>query len=213
MRRLLPLICITLLGFRWSDPAPSLLRSKDASRNLVCERLDPLTASQLRPGDIAPPPQRGDFMDRSMLLCTERLMRRGLRNARDEAILTNLDARTSELAASAHALRPDLQGRTWWVESHYPSAPVSSKITFAAKNALMRQGQAVTDRIPSLGAADIQVLIRMPADQAFPAACRRYHDAGILGPDDALLAVVSVDRRETMVHAGLCADGHWWWLR
>ena len=212
-QRILPLICVALLGFRWSDPAPSMLRTKDASRNLECVRMDAQTASLSHPGDISPPGQRGDFMDRSVLLCTERLMRPGLRQPRDEAILSTLDARTREIAATARSLYPQLEGRTWMVDTHYPNTQVSSKITFSTKNALMGQGLSVTDRFPSLGAADIQILTRMPPDQAFPAACRRYHDAGIVGPEDALLTLIIRDQRETILHAGLCAQGHWAWLR
>ncbi len=195
------------------DPAPGLLHSKNEARNLECERLSVEEASRAHPGDVAPPGPRGDYYARSALVCTERLVRPGLRDARDEAILSTLDARSSELAAAADALRPELQGATWLVETYYPDPQVAAKIGFATKNALVFQGLRVSDRTPLLGAGDVQVITRMTPSDAYAAACRRYADNGSLGPDDVLLGVVSLDPRETALHAGLCQQGTWTWLR
>jgi hypothetical protein len=195
------------------DPAPGLLHSKTATRNLECERLSVEEAARAHPGEVAAPGPRGDLYPRSALVCTGRFMRLGLRSNKDEAILSALDQRTRELALAADSLRPNLEGSTWLVEAYYPGNQMASKIAFATKNALVAQGLRVSDRTPILAVGDIQVITRMAPDDAYPAACRRYFDNGSLGPDDVLLGVISRDRRETVLHAGICTRGQWTWLR
>ncbi len=196
-----------------NDPAPSLTRSKTSSRHLECERMSAETASQQHPGRIVTSGARGDYVERSAVVCRERLVRQGLRADRDEAILSTLDAKASAIAIAAEALRPDLAEKTWLVEAYYPSAPASAKIAFATKNALMEQGLRVSDRAPMLAAGDVGRITHMAPAEAYPAACARYAETGSLGEDDALLAVVSRDRRETILHAGLCTQGQWVWLK
>ena len=195
------------------DPAPGWNRTVSEARNMDCERLDGATASRRYPGRIQAPGARGDNIERSALVCRERIMAEGLRPAQDEAVLTGLDAAVSGFAAAAGSLRPDLAERTWLVEAHYPSAPVSSKIAFAAKNALNRQGLQVSDRALVLSAGDVYALTRLDPTEAWPAACRRYAATGALGDGDALLAVVMMDARETALHAGICEQGRWVWLQ
>lgn len=195
------------------DPGPTIFRTKTRSRNLECERLSAEAGAQRYPGEVLPGLPRGDYIERSAVVCRERVMHLGTRDPRDEAILSNLELRVNELASATDALRPDLEDRTWLVEAYYPSAQVSVKLTFAAKNALAQQGLRVSDRTPTLGAGDIDVLTRMPPDEAYPAACSRYFANGSLRENDALLAVVSRDAKETALHAGLCSRGHWTWLR
>ncbi len=208
------LIALALVGITGSvDPAPSLVRSKAASRQLDCARLDVESGSQAHPGQIAPARPRGDFSDRTAMVCQERLVRPGLRGAQDEAILRELGDQTATLAGAAAASRPDLAERTWLVETHYADSDVAHKIAFATKNALVEQGLAVSDRAPTLGAGDVGVLTRLPPTEAYPAACRRYSDNGSLKPDDALLAVIRLDHRETLLHAGVCDGGSWTWLQ
>ncbi len=211
--QILILLAVGLVTLQVADPAPSMIRTKKQSRTLECERLTAEAGSRRHPGEIIASRPRGDFVHRRAVVCAERLAKPGLRPARDEAILADLDDRATELAAAAASLRPDLKERTWLVETYYPSAQVSSKLAFATKNALMLQGLSVSDRTPVLGAGDVGVLTRMSPDKAYPAACERYYAIGSLGEDDALLAVVSRDRRETTLHAGLCTRGQWIWLR
>ncbi len=195
------------------DPAPGVLHSKSSTRNMECERMSAEAASRKYPGEVARPGPRGDLYPRSALVCTERFMRLGLRSDKDEAILSTLDQRSTELALAAGSLRPDLDGSTWLVEAYYPGNQVASKISFATKNALVAQGLRVSDRTPLLGAGDIQVITRMAPSAAYPAACQRYFENGSLGQDEVLLGVVSRDPRETILHAGLCTNGQWTWLR
>jgi len=205
-----------VLLFTWpwgEDPAPSLFKSKEAARRLDCEAMTEQAARRERPGLLPSERPRGDFVDRRVLVCRERVLPDGVRRPLDEAILRTLDERASELASAAAALRPDLAERTWLVEAYYPSDQVSPKIRFATQNALMRQGLVVSDRTPVLTPGDLQVITRMPPERAYPAACQRYVSAGGLGPADALLAVVHRHPQETTLHAGICADGGWMWIR
>ncbi len=195
------------------DPGPGLLRSKDKTRNLECERLTTDSAAVLRPGQIAEVKPRGDYIDRSLVVCKERLMRPGLRADRDEAILSKLDSQSAKFAVAARSRRPELEEAIWMVESYTSNASVSTKVSFAAKNALMNQGLSVSDRLPTLAAGDISVITRMSPTDAYPAACARYFASGSMGDNDALLAVVNRDPRETILHAGLCHGGHWTWLQ
>ena len=207
------LVTLAFLPFFSPDPAPSATRSKDRSRTLECERVTPEAGREQHPSRVVDTRPRGDFLERSTLICTERPMRPGLRLPRDEAILADLDARATELALAATANHTGLAEPTWVVETFYPDVDVSWKIAFATKNALMSQGVRVSDRVPTLSAGDIGVITRMPAEEAYPTACRRYFDRGSLREGDVLLAVVRLDPRETALHAGLCVRGDWTWLR
>ena len=194
------------------DPAPGVFQSLEASRRMDCEPLPALAAEARRPGEVVVSKPRGDYIERTEVICAERLLAPGVRAARDEAILNELGGMTAEMASAVASRRPDLAGRTWLVEAYYPDPSVTAKLSFAAKNALMAQGLTVTDRAPVLSAVDLDVLMRMSPAEAYPAACLRYTATGGLGQSDALLAVVSRDQRETLLHAGLCVDGAWSWL-
>lgn len=208
------LLCLLILPFvLHTDPSASAFRSKARARTYECAAMSALEGDAQRPGQVVLSPPRGDFVERDAVICTQRLMRPGLRAPRDEAILDGLDALTAELATNATGRRPDLAERTWLVEAFYPSAQVAAKLAFATKNALMHQGLSVSDRTPILNAADVDVLTHLDPEVAYPAACRRYDQIGGLDADDALLAVVALDPRETILHAGLCVDGQWTWVQ
>ena len=194
-------------------PHPGVVWSRDEVRDLDCTWVTEDAGSRQHPGRIVAEKPRGDFIERGVVLCQEQLMRRGLRSDRDALILAELADMTADLAGVAAAQRPDLDARTWLVEAHYPSAAVASKITFATKNALVELGLPVSDRMATLSAGDVDVIIRMPPEAAYPAACRRYFDAGSLGEDDALLSVILRDPQASILHAGLCERGQWTWLK
>ncbi len=206
-------ILIPVVATVVDDPAPGVTRTKDESRNLECQRLREETARELYPGEIAEPSPRGDYIHTEVVVCEERLMAKGERRDREEAVLAELRGTSSEIAAAAATAAPELGGKTWLVEAYYPDPQVASKIAFASKTALMSRGRKVSDRVPILGSGDIMVLGSMPPRQAYPLACRRYLEEGALGPDDVLLATILLDGRETILHAGLCTNGEWRWLR
>ncbi len=201
------------LGRAPDDPAPGWAWTTTEARGLDCEQTTTEAADRRYPGRITTTPPRGDFVERDAVICRQRLTRPGLRAPLDEAVLGELDRLTGELATAAAGRYPELAGRTWLVEAHYPSAQVAAKVSFAAKNALAARGLAVSDRVPSLGPDDVGVITRLPPEEAYPAACRRYADSGAMGPGDALLAVASVDPRDTALHGGVCAGGRWAWLQ
>jgi hypothetical protein len=205
------LVVLPLLSPR--DPGPGLLRSKKVNERLMCDRLSTEDAQAQFPGRVRPTAPRGDFIERSAVVCRERIVRPGLRSKRDEAVLQSLADDSEVVARTAASLRPELADATWMVDVFYPSAQVSPKIAFAHKNALLTQGLRVSDRTPVLSAGDVDVLLRMEPALAYPAACVRWHATGALDDDDVLLAVVNRDPRATVLHAGLCANGAWTWLR
>lgn len=211
----MPILLASALPFAlWSvDPAPGLFRSKARSRRLDCTWVSPAEAHRQAPGQVAAPRPRGDFAERQVYICRERLLRPGLRAPQDEAVLSSLREQSTGLAALAASLHPAAAARTWLVDTHYAHPEVAAKVTFATRNALAEQGLSVSDRVPRLAVGDLEVITRMPPSRAFPAACRRYAANGTLAPGDALLLVASRDPRETVLHAGVCAEGHWTWLR
>jgi hypothetical protein len=207
-------IALALVPFVFrADPVPGFVYSRDIIRNLDCQRISGEQGAARYPGLIPAPKPRGEFLEREVVICKERMVRPGLRDAPDEAILSTLQAQVTELAAAARSTRPDLDEHSWLVEAHHMDVQVASKIDFATQNALAQQGLSVSDRDPVLGLDDIQVITRLAPMQAHEAACRRYADTGSLGEGDALLAVMLLDPRETILHAGVCAEGGWQWLR
>lgn len=194
------------------DPAAGVLNERSDARALVCERITVDEAERRRPGAVREASPRGDWFERSVMICTGRVLDPELRAPQDEALLQSMDERAKGLAQSAESLRPDLGERTWLVEANTANPEVAAKLTFATKNALMAQGVAVSDRSPTLSFRDIDVLSRMPPEEAYPAACVRYVANGSLHEGDALLMVMSLDARATSLHGGLCSDGAWTWL-
>jgi len=203
---------LSWLGFIGSDPAPGLFHDRDTARSLECERYPSRVAARTRPGDVLPPGPEA-VSEGDALLCRQRLIRPGVRHARDEAVLRDLRTHVSGVASQVASLRADLVDRTWLVEAFYPDADVGTKITFALKTALMRESLRVSDRLPLLSPTDIEIITRMKPSDAYPLACRRWSDTGQLRDTDVLVAQITRDLRETNLHTGLCIDGEWTWLR
>jgi len=195
------------------DPMTGYLTPDVSLRNLDCEPISTEGARRLAPGRVSEPAARGDFLNRRAVICRERLMPMGVRRPQDDALLSNLRGLAADMAGAVAEAAPTARDRTWLVEVFHPDAALSYKISFAVKNALMARGVRVTDRAPSLAAGDVEVLGLTPQNKAYPLACARYVAGGALGPDDALLAVVLRDPRETIMHAGVCVDGRWRWVR
>jgi len=194
------------------DPAPGLFTSISQSRRIVCSRASIEEAKKAHPGLLEDTHPRGDFIEREAMLCAEPIVGSEQRNPRDGAILWGL-TQTSEQLASQLTEVAGAQQANWLVEVHYPSASVVSKISFAAKSAMLHNGLQVSDRLPILGVGDIEVLSTLPALKAYPLACRRYYSPGRLSEADAVLSLMVLDSRETALHAGACVKGRWTWLR
>jgi len=206
-----------ILAFVWPftgpDPGPTATRTKAEARKLDCSWITPEEARRAVPGRIRETKARGDQTNRQIALCRQFYVDPALLSARDRAVVHTLHETALEAARLAVGARSELVGRTWLVEGFHPSAQISAKLTFATKVALVAQGVAVSDRTPALGASDLEVLLRLPQREAYPAACQRFSASGVLRPADALLGLVLRDPRETVLHAGVCADGVWTWLQ
>lgn len=200
----------TLIEFA-VDPVDGYLATT-ALPDTDCEPLTIEAARRVAPDQVPPPSARGDYLDRRAVICRERLMPRGVRRPQDDAILSTLRHTAEEMAGLVDALAAH-RDRVWLVEAFHPDPAVTYKIGFAVKNALLERDLRVSDRAPTLAAADIEVIGQVPQAQAWPLACKRYVATGSLGPDRALLAVALRDPRATVLHAGLCVDGVWRWLR
>lgn len=194
------------------DPLEGWFADERARRNLECTPISVEQARALAPGEIAEAPPRGDRFDRRAVVCRERLLPLGVRRPQDDAILGRLRETGTAMSALIDTV-PELAERTWLVEAFHPNPQVAYKIAFATKNGLLDRGRSVSDRAPKLTAGDLEVIGGMSAKRAFHVACARYSASRELGPDHALLAVILRDARETRLHAGVCADGQWRWLR
>lgn len=196
---------------RAHDPSPGIFQSKEEARNLECTRLSQAEAHDRFPGQVPEPPARGTTAVSDALACTSRFMRIGERPARDEVILSSLRQSVGAITQTAGAL--EAGELTWYVDAFYPEPAVAAKISVATRTDLVERGRKVSDRVPVLAAGDIAVLWKMPPQQAYPLACKRYFAQGVLTERDVFLGVMIVDARETQLHAGLCARGEWKWLQ
>ncbi len=208
MIRALPLIFVCACA---TDPSPGIFYSKKESRNLDCNRISQAEGHMLYPGKIPDLPPRGSYSNIDALICVGRITEPGDRANRDEAVLLTLGPTVQEVTRLATAHAPE-QAR-WHVDAFYPNAGVAQKIAVAVRTDLAERGHSVTDRVPVLAAGDIAVLARLHAAKAYPLACARYFKEQVLGPADAFLGLMIVDARETDLHAGVCVDGAWTWLR
>jgi hypothetical protein len=194
------------------DPSPGITLSKAESRRLECERTTLEHAGKLFSGEVAKARPRGEFIERSAMICAETIMQPHQRAPLDHAILNNLENTIDAIATLAHTRYTQHHKKLWHVESFYPNPQVASKLAFALKNALVTRGLKVSDQTPTLAFGDIDVLSRLPPDESYPLACQRYLAAESLSNDDVLISLVLRDRRETILHAGLCANGQWQWI-
>ncbi len=194
------------------DPIDGWAAPPAALQDLECEPVTVDAARRRAPAEIPEPSARGDFLERRALICRERLMPKGVRVPRDDAILAELRGSARSFAGLVAQLEPEERGRTWLVEAFHPDQAISYKLGFAVKNALLDRELRVTDRAPTLAAGDLEVIGSVKSDVAYPLACARYLATGSLKEGDALLAVVLRHPHETRLHAGVCADGRWRWL-
>lgn len=185
--------------------------TKAERRNYDCTRLREDDAARRYPGQVPAPPAReiaGGSGD--VLLCSTRYLETNERPPRDEAILWSLSTQVSELTDSARALAPPTT--TWHVDAFYPSPRVAQKIAVAARTTLAERGALVSDRVPTLAAGDVSVLVALPQSELYRTACARSFATEVLGADEAFLGLMIVDPRETALHGGVCLRGEWRWL-
>jgi hypothetical protein len=196
----------------FNDPAYDHLRLDETDRRrFSCERMTQARAHELHPGRVPEPgPRTGALNQGYAFVCVPRELPIDFRAPREEAILSNLSTTIAALTESAVAAVPNAH---WTVDAFYPDRVMTAKLATAARTRLAERGAHVTNGVPLLAAGDLLVMRTMTIDKKFPVACRRFHDEGSLGPDDAFLAIVLVDSRETDLHAGICVNGNWRWLQ
>ncbi len=193
------------------DPSAGILTTKQEARNLECSRLSQLEAHERYPSQVPDLASRGAYLTRDALVCSRRIIELGERPARDEAILTSLRESVSDITRAAEAIAP--AQTVWHVDAFYPRPEVAQKIAVAARVDLAERGLIVSDRVPVLSAGDIAVLVRTGADTAYALACSRYFSEHALAGDDAFLGLMTLDKREVALHAGVCMRGEWKWLQ
>ena len=193
----LPVVLLSAFAAQAEPGAASAFTAGEA-RSPLCERVStPSDAADLRSESI---------------VCTERLLRLGVRRAQDEAMLTSLDQRAARIARAVSQSQGVANARTWRVEVFYPDPNVAYKVDFAVKEALVRHGLRVSDQSVSLSATDVRALAALEPARAYPAACAHYAQTGTLPMSQPLLAVVALTDHDTDLHAGVCDAGQWTWL-
>lgn len=205
--------CVALmLGACANNPASPFSTRREA-RSLACRRLPEVEASEQYPGQVPAPMARGaNWRDVTAMVCERTILEPDERGRRDEALLGELSSSVDELVYMARSAESSGDG-VWHVDAFYPDEKVASKIAVAARTTLVAQGARVSDRVPVLAAGDVMVLTRLRLKEALPLSCARYFAEGSLGNGERLLALMILDARETALHAGLCRDGEWRWLR
>lgn len=194
------------------NPADPIFQGRRAVRNLDCTRMPQAQAHALYPGRVPEPaPRTQTLTDIDALVCKRRIIAYDERPARDELILTTLRQTTAALTQAAVALGK--RETLWYVDAFYPDARISSRIAVAARTELVERGARVSNKVPVLAAGDLLVLRDLRVPDAFPLACTRYAAEQLLNDHEALLAITLVDDRESQLHAGVCLDGQWQWLR
>ncbi len=203
---------LSIFAGRAFDPSPGIGQTKKETRNLDCTRMSQAEAHERYPGKVPEPAARGTLSRIDALACKRRMLDYGERPARDEAILSTLRESVGDISEVASAVGSD-EGLTWHVDAFYPDPRVAAKIAVAAKTDLAERGRRVSDKVPTLAAGDIAVLSGLSPREAYAVACTRYFAQGVLGNSDAFLGIMIVDPRETQLHAGVCMNGTWRWLR
>ena len=207
------LLAVLTLPYPGSDPALEAWKGRRALRSLECERVPQAQAHKLRPGRVPEPAARGEtLLSADALVCSRRLVPYGEHPARDELILSSLRERISAITQSAIALGN--AATNWHVDAFYPDVDVGMRIAAAGRTDLAERGLKVSNQVPLLAAGDLLVLRTLDIREAMPLACERYFAEGSMtGADDAFLGIALVDAHESQLHAGVCINRTWRWLR
>jgi hypothetical protein len=202
---------LSIIAARAEDPSPGFFHSKEESRTLECVRMSQAEVYEREPARVPEPPPRGARTPSDVLVCKRRYLAPDERPARDEAILSNLRGEVSAIVQAAAAAGDP--STIWHVDAYYPGAIVAQKIAVATRTELAERGHKVSDRVPVLAAGDLSVLGRMDPWEQYPLACARTFAEGALVTPEAFLGVMIIDAREGQLHAGVCKEGQWRWLR
>jgi len=205
------LFFLPFLAGRVTDPSPGFFHTKEEARAVECVRMSQTEVHEREPARVPEPPPRGARVPADVLVCKRRYLSPDERPARDEALLSNLRGEVSAIVQAASTSGGP--STVWHVDAFYPEAIVAQKIAVATRTELVERGKKVSDRVPVLAAADLSVLGHLTPQDQYPLACARAFAEGALSPPEAFLGVMIVDAREAQLHAGVCLEGKWRWLR
>ncbi len=208
------LLFSALFGFsdHVNDPIHQGWKGRSHLRDLQCERLPQAEAHRRHPGFVPPTDMRSQTqMQIDALVCERQVVSEGLRSARDEAILSQLDSEVAAIVSQAIALSAD--DTRFMVDAFYPSPQMAGKIRTATLQELAEAGRTTSTKMPLLAAADIEIIQGLRVQDALPIACARLFAEGNLAADQAFVGVALIRAEETQLHGGLCQAGGWRWLR
>jgi hypothetical protein len=200
------------------DPILAGWVGRSATRDLECERLDQAEAHRRYPAEVPVTPMKlGTLVTRDAVVCRRMVVPWRDRPTRDGVLLAALGTETTQIAgAVVGALESagDAHPRTRvFVDAFHPDARMAQKIARASRHALAERGLMTMDLAPLVAAADVDVMADLSFEKALAVGCARLRAEGTLGDDDVLVGVALLREQETTLHAGLCRQGRWSWLR
>jgi hypothetical protein len=199
------------------DPIHASWKGRDELRSMECERLTHPEAFERFPGQLPAPGARSRvIVEVDALACSHKWIEPGSRNARDELILEDLSQEMSEIVGLAQQQAD--AGTAWFVDAYYPDPVMVRKIATAARMSFAERGISVYDQAPLMSAGDVEVLRTLQMRDSIPHACRRMFQRGELEDQTntekrAFLAIALVHEKESQLHAGVCQQGEFRWLR
>ena len=200
------------------DPIHAGWLGRAALKDLDCERLDQAEAHRRYPATVpATSMKLGTLVTRDAMVCRRMIVPWSERAHREGALLASLSDEAAHMASavvSAVSGAVDGQRTTRvFVDAFHPDPRMAHKIARASRHALAERGVQTLDLPPLLAAADVDVVATLPLEKAIAVGCARLHAEGTLSPDDVWVGVALLREHETTLHAGLCRQGRWSWLR
>jgi len=200
----IPFLFLFLMG-RTSDPSPGFLMSKRESGRYECGPASREALDRDRPGALREVGPRGSYMEIEDFRCRTPVFAAGERDARIDAQLDGLTPQVAQIVTAAEGLAP---GATRWAAlTQHDDHAVAQKIRFALEVELRSREKRVESELPEIPAASLVALSQLPPQQGYKDLCTRLPAEG-----KAWLVALSVDRKETLLHAGVCFENAWTWL-
>jgi hypothetical protein len=179
---------------------------------LWCDRYDLARGHERFPVLVPPTDPRSEVTQNvDVLACSKRLVRAGQRSPLVDALLLDLDERTSSLATLALPLVDN--PKRIFVEAFTPDLALSQKVASAARTALSMRGLPVQRLAPMPAAADVEVMRGLPAPRGIALSCERLFAEGQLVEGDLYVVLAVLDPIETALHVGACTKGRFAWLQ
>lgn len=195
------------------DPIQSGWQGRAALRDLECERLDQAEAHRRHPAEVpATTMKTATMMTTDALVCRRMMVPWDERGGRDGVILARLDEESTAMAGAVTGALGEARGRVS-VDVFHPDPRMAQKIAHASRQALAARGLTTSGLAPLLAAGDVDVLAGLPVERALPVGCARLFAEGTLQAGDTFVGVALLREDETTLHAGLCQEGRWRWLR